>query len=229
MSEVSKLGFERRNNWVEKLVKSKLFWLIFVVANFSYPIYRSMNRELPAPLPKIAKVPTYTFTNEYKKPFGSNELKGRTYIANFIFTTCPSSCLRLSKEMEKIQKRVRGLGDKIALVSFTVDPETDTPDVLRRYSRVRMANPVIWKFLTGPKEDLKKVIVDGFNVKMGTKLPMKGLVDGEEVTLMDIAHSEKFVLVDGDGEIRGYYDADKTSIDQMMIDVGLLVNRMNTF
>lgn len=229
MEATKSLGFKRNNSKVEKLVTSKLFWLLFVIASFSYPIYRSITRELPAPLPKISQIPAYSFTNEFKKPFGTEELKGRTYIANFIFTNCPSSCLRLTQEMEKIQKRVRGLGNKIALVSFTVDPENDSPEELFKYSRKHNANPYIWNFLTGGFEDLNKTIVNGFNVPMGEKMPVKGLVDGEEVTMMDIAHSEKFVLVDRDGFIRGYYNSDKDSVNKMMIDVGLLVNSTENF
>lgn len=219
------LGVKRSNSFVEKLVSSKLFWFLFILFTFSYPIIRSVNRDLPPPLPVIKKAPEFQLVNDFNKPFGSNELKGRTYIANFIFTTCPSSCLRLTKEMEKIQKRVRGLGQKVALVSFTVDPFTDKPDVLFKYARKRRANPHIWTFLTGEKEQLKNVVIDGFEVPMGEKEETSGLVDGEEVTMFDIAHTEKFVLVDYEGNIRGYYDSTKNGINQMMIDIGLLINR----
>lgn len=229
MDAVKSFGFKRNTSKIEKLVTSKLFWLLFILANFTYPIYRSITRELPAPLPKISQVPEFVFTNEFKKEFGTKELIGRTYIANFIFTNCPSSCLRLTQEMEKIQKRVRGLGNKIALVSFTVDPENDSPEELFKYARKNNANPYIWNFLTGEHEALNRTIVNGFNVPMGEKAPVEGIVDGETVTMMDIAHSEKLVLVDGQGFIRGYYNSDKDSINKMMIDVGLLVNSKENF
>ena len=127
--------------------------------------------------------------------------------------------------MEKIQKRVRGLGQKVALISFTVDPLTDTPEVIYKYARKRRANPFIWSFLTGTREQMKNIILDGFKVPMGEKEEMHGLVDGEEVTMFDIAHTEKFVLVDHEGYVRSYYDSTKDGINQMMIDAGLLINR----
>lgn len=219
------VAIRRDANLIERLVFSKTFWLFFVIIGFSVPIYKSVNRTLPAPLPVLKKVPTFKLTNSFNKSFGTDELKGRIYIANFIFTNCPSSCLRLTGEMQKIQKRVRGLGKKVALVSFSVDPINDTPPVLFKYARKMHANPHIWTFLTGNKQDMKDIIIDGFNVPMGELEEVEGLLGEDTVTMFDIAHTEKFALVDHDGNIRGYYDSTKDEINQMMIDIGLLVNR----
>jgi protein SCO1/2 len=218
------LGYVRRNTKLEKLVASKLFWFLFIGLAFGYPIVKSMNRELPPPLPKLYKVPEYTLINSFNKPFGSKDLAGKLYIAGFAFTSCPTTCPALMEKMDSIQKRVRGLGTNIALVTYTVDPEYDTPEVLFKFARKRHANPYVWSFLTGTEEQLKKTIIDGFKVPMGKREPMTGNVDGEEVSLIDIAHSEKFVLVDWNGYVRKYYETDKNSINQMMIDVGLLAN-----
>jgi protein SCO1/2 len=120
--------------------------------------------------------------------------------------------------MEKtkiIQKRLRGLGTKIAIATFSVDPETDRPSVLFKYARNLKANPFVWNFLTGPREKVENLLVRHFKVAMGDKDP--GMVD--------IAHSEKFILVDGKGRVRGIYSSDKSSIDQLMIDMGILVNK----
>lgn len=219
------VGIRRSNTFLEKLVTSKLFWIVFILFTFSYPIIRSVNRELPPPLPVLKKLPEFNLVNGFNKPYGTKELKGRAYIANFIFTTCPSSCLRLTKEMEKIQKRIRGLGQKVALVSFTVDPITDKPEVLYKYARKRRANPHIWTFLTGDKEAMKKVVIDGFEVPMGEREETEMMLEGETITMFDIAHTEKFALVDHEGNVRGYYDSTKDGINQMMIDIGLLMNR----
>jgi len=220
----STLGYVRRNTPFEKLISSKLFWVIFVLFTFSYPLIKSINRQLPPPLPKLYKVPEYSLTNSFNKPFGSKDLKGKLYIAGFMFTSCPTTCPALMEKMDKIQKRVRGLGTKIALVTYTVDPEYDTPEILFKYARKRHANPYVWSFLTGSTKDLRNTIIDGFKVPMGEREPMTGNVNGEEITLMDIAHSEKFVLVDWNGYVRKYYNSDKNDINQMMIDVGLLIN-----
>lgn len=219
------LSYVREESLVEKLVRSKLFWVCFFVLTFSYPIYRSYNRVLPPELPRLGKVPEFTLTNEFGKPFGSKDLKGRIYMASFMFTSCPTTCPGLIERMKVAQKRLKGLGQKAALLSITVDPITDTPEVLFKYARKTKANPYVWHFLTGKRSQLKDLLVDGFKVPMGDKEAVEGVVGADTVTLMDIAHTEKLVLVDEQGEIRGYYSTDKHGMNKLMIDVGLLVNR----
>lgn len=217
-------GYFREDNWFHKLIRMKSFWLIFWILSFSYPVYRSLNRTLPPPLPIYYKVPDFKLTNEFNKPFGSDDLKGKFYIANFMFTSCPSTCPALMDKMDLIQKRIRGLGTKAAIVTFTVDPTNDTPDVLFKYARKRNTNPYIWNFLTGTKVDLTKIVVDGFKVPIGEKETVTKKLDNKLITLMDIAHSDRVVLVDSVGQIRGYYATDKVEMDRLMIDLGLLVN-----
>ena len=217
-------GYFREENIFQKLIRKKSFWLVFWLLSFSYPIYRSINRELPPPLPVFYQVPEFSLTNEFNKPFGSTELKGRFYIANFMFTSCPTTCPRLMEKMDLVQKRIRGLGTKAAIVTFTVDPEVDTPDVLFKFARKRHSNPFIWNYLTGTRADLEKIVIDGFKVPMGGKEKIEKQVEEEKVTLFDIAHTEKLVLVDDKGQIRGYYGTERVEMDRMMIDLGLLVN-----
>lgn len=220
------IAYQRDHSIVERLVRHWAFWCVFMVLAFGYPIYRSLNRELPPELPKLYKVPDFQLTNDFGKPFGSKELQGKVYIANFMFTSCPTTCPALMEKMQKVQKRIRGVGNKAALVTFTVDPETDTPKALHKFARELRANPFVWSFLTGDVNEIKKVVVDGYKVPMGDgKEPIQGMVDGKEVTLFDIVHSEKLVLVDQDGWVRGYYSTDKISVDSLMVDVGLTMNR----
>jgi protein SCO1/2 len=127
-------------------------------------------------------------------------------------------------KMDLVQKRIRGLGSKAAIVSFTVDPKVDDFQTLYKYARKRHSNPYIWNFLTGSKADLEKIIIEGFKVPMGEKTVVEKQVAEEKVSLFDIVHSEKLVLVDDKGQIRGYYGTDKIEMDKMMIDLGLLVN-----
>ena len=75
------------------------------------------------------------------------------------------------------------------------------------------------------RSDLEALLIDGYKVPMGDKEPVEGIVGDEKVTLLDIVHSEKLVLVDEEGMVRGYYSTDQRGMDQMMIDIGLLVNR----
>lgn len=219
------LVYIREESSVEKLVRSKLFWFLFLLLAFSYPIYRSVNRTLPAELPRLFKLPDYSLISEEGKPFGSKDLKGRLYIGSFMFTSCPTTCPGLMEKMKVVQKRVKGLGQKIALVSYSVDPSNDTPEVLEKYARRQKANPYVWKFVTGEKSKLQALLIDGFKVPMGDREQTSKMLEGEPVDLWDIVHSEKLALVDREGFVRGYYSTDKHSIDKLMIDVGLLVNR----
>jgi protein SCO1/2 len=217
-------GHYRDDYWFQKLFRKKSFWLVFWLLSFSYPVYRTLNRTLPPPLPVYYQVPEFNLTNEFGKPFGSKDLKGKYYIANFMFTSCPTTCPALMAKMDLVQKRIRGLGTKAAIVTFTVDPEVDTPAVLYQYARKRRSNPFIWNYLTGSKADLEKIVIQGFKVPMGSKGPVEKKLEDSTVTLFDIAHTEKLVLVDNQGQIRGYYGTERVEMDRMMIDLGLLVN-----
>ncbi|GAB4021724.1 MAG: hypothetical protein Fur0010_24780 [Bdellovibrio sp.] len=223
-SEAVKMKFVR-DDGLAKLFSSKLFWLIFVLVVFSYPIYRSIQRELPPELPRLFQVPTFNLTNEFNKPFGTKDLKGKPYLATFAFTSCPTTCPGLMEKMQTVQKRIKGLGTKVAMVTFSVDPENDTPEVLHKYARKLHANPYVWNFVTGPKADLEALLIDGFKVPMGSKEEVSKQLGNEKISLFDIVHTEKVVLVDGEGFVRGYYSIDKQSLDLLMIDLGLIVNR----
>ena len=210
-------SYVRKSNFIEKLVGSKLFWVLACSFLFAYPITKSINRMLPADLPVYGSVPDFRFTDENGNSFGTMELKGKVYIANFMFTSCKTFCPKLLKEVQMVQHRMRGVIDRAAIVSFTVDPDIDTSKVLFEKARELKANPVVWRFLSASVADTKKLLVDGFKVTVGDKEVAK--------TIMDVAHSNKLVLVDKDGKIRGYYSAEKNGINQLMIDTGLLINK----
>jgi protein SCO1/2 len=122
-------------------------------------------------------------------------------------------------ELELIQKRIRGTGKKVAIVTFTVDPEHDNEKVLFDLARKHRANPYTWTFLTGSdKEAMFKLYRDGFKVG----------VEQNPKDMYDIAHSEKIVLVDSANRVRGFYSFDTNDVNKLMIDVGLLINRPPT-
>lgn len=206
----------RTPSLVEKIVRKPLFWVLFIAFSFGYPIYKSMNRVLPPELPVIAVVPEFEMISENGQRFGSKDLRGKTYLANFIFSRCPTACPRMLVDLQKVQKRIKGTGHKVSIVSFTVDPLYDNEKVLFDLARKYDANPHVWTFLTKDnEEELFTLYKDGFKVG----------VEKNPQDLFDIAHSEKIVLVDEEGQIRGYYSFDENSINQLMIDVGLLINR----
>jgi len=144
-------------------------------------------------LPTYYRLPDFSLTDQTGKPVTLHDLAGRVWVADFIFTNCGGTCPLMTEKMRKLQE---ALPPDIHLVSFTVDPTRDTPGVLAAYAVEHSADRARWMFLTGDKETLYDVCVKGF------KLPL----DAEGGTPAEpIAHSTRFVLVDKQGEIRGYY------------------------
>ena len=140
-------------------------------------------------------VPSFQLVNQNGQAFGSAQIAGKIWIADFIYTTCPGPCPMISSRMSELQKPLEKTD--VHLVSFSVDPEKDTPEVLRGYAEKLQAEPVRWDFLTGPKSTIYKLSHDGF------KLAVSDGSDAEGIPV----HSTRMVLVDRHGQIRGYYDA----------------------
>lgn len=169
------------------------------------------------PLPVLGTLPAFALRDQTDAPYGLRSLQGRVWVADFIFTSCTLSCPRLTAFMGQVQDRVAGEGDDVQLVSFSVDPATDTPAVLATYARAHHAGPR-WHFLTGPLGDLQAVIVRGFHVLMDP--PPAG---PRPPGFFDIVHGNNLVLVDRLGRIRGYYHADPDDLNRLADDVHFLV------
>jgi protein SCO1/2 len=164
------------------------------------------------------QVPAFRLTDQDGKPFGSDELAGRAWVANFIFTRCPDICPRFTEKMGEIQAQTRALAPGLTLVSFSVDPAYDTPEVLRAYAAAHGAEPARWRFVTGSLADVKAAVEQGMKVDMEAK----GDKDGVPV----IGHGSHFVLVDAQGRIRGYYDMnDADAVARVVKDARRLVGK----
>jgi protein SCO1/2 len=201
------------------LVGRPAFWVIALGLAFLIPLGRAIAHSGPLPPPPAMSMPLPAFrlTDQHGRPYGSEELRGRVWVADFIFTSCPTACPKLTKRMQEVQHRSRNLGDAFHLVSFTVDPENDTPERLAAYATRNHAS-TRWAFLTGSNADVEATVVKGFKIAMG-KEPASA--DGN---IMSIFHGEKLVLVDARGNIRGYYDATDDGLDDLMRDTGRIVN-----
>lgn len=192
------------------------FWALLFVAVLAIPIGRTLARELPKPPRTRLPLAPFALTNTRGETFGSEDLKGRVYVADFVFTSCPTVCPKLTQQMLKIQKRTRHLGMAFQLVTFTVDPENDTPEKLAAYAKANHTDPVRWNFLTGPLGDVETTVVKGFKLAMGKEEVSDGI--------FTIFHGERFVLVDGDGMIRGYYEATDDGVSSLIRDADILLN-----
>jgi protein SCO1/2 len=157
-----------------------------------------------AGLPTYSSVPDFTLTDQTGARFESAaKLRGQVWIADFIYTTCPGPCPRMSSQMHQVENALAGI-DGVRLVSFTVDPEHDTPAVLAQYADRFGAKAGVWYFLTGSRDTLQHLCRDAF---------LLGNVDGS------LEHSTRFALVDRSGKIRGFYEtSDADAIPRVIAD-----------
>ncbi len=154
----------------------------------------------PDSLPVWGELPSFSLSDQNSQPFGSADLRGAVWVADFVFTSCPGRCPLLTREMSRIQREITTRGwDDVRLVSISVDPETDTPQTLAAYAQKHGADSKLWRFLTGPREQVWNLSVEGFMLPVAAAAEHGG--GGP------ILHSNKFVLADRRGQIRGYYDA----------------------
>lgn len=142
-------------------------------------------------LPTLYEVPRFEFMDQNSTKFSSDNLKGKIWVADFMFTSCKHECPMMTSAMKNVQNKVKDVKD-IEFVSITTDPKTDTPAVLKKFMDAHKVDQSNWHFLTGDKKKIVEVANKGF------KFP---------VTEKNAGHSEKFALVDQNSKIRGFYDS----------------------
>jgi protein SCO1/2 len=198
------------------IVANPLAWVLIILSLFSIPLSLTMAKEVPKTPDLKLQLPPFELTDQRGQPYSLDKLRGRVWVADFIFLSCPTVCPKLTKRMVEIQHRSRHLGDAFHLVTFTVDPENDTPERLAAYAHANKASPGRWTFLTGSLASIESTVIKGFKMAMGKEETNPGL--------FSIFHGERLVLVDQDGQIRGYYEATDEGVTQLLHDTGILVN-----
>ena len=143
----------------------------------------------PKPLEVLGELPAFQLTDSQGQPFDSKSLAGHNWVADFVYTNCDGPCPMMTAQMRHVQDSTADEMRDVEFVSFTVDPDRDTPPVLEAYAHHFKRDPARWYFLTGDKDKLTDV---GLAFKLQT-------VDGS------LTHSTRFVLVDRHMRIRGYY------------------------
>jgi protein SCO1/2 len=154
---------------------------------YTFPFLLLLLTGCEKPLKVFYQVPAFELLDQNGKRFDSAVLNGHVWVADFVFTNCEATCPRMTSRMRALMKATDA---DVRLISFTVDPDRDTPAVLAAYAQRNGADPARWNFLTGSKEALNALDQEAF--KLGTI--------GTE-----IEHSTRFALVDRKGRIRGYY------------------------
>jgi protein SCO1/2 len=168
-------------------------------------------------LDDLGTVPAFTFVDETGQVFTEDALRGHPTIVNFIFTRCDTVCPIISMKMQRLEDRSRDKrGIAVKFLSFTVDPENDTPAALAKFAERYKANPERWRFVTGKPAEIR-ALVEG---------PFMGPMDREGDTTSgspNIVHSGYFLLVDGDLKIRGVYDSNNIHrLDDLLHDARYL-------
>ncbi|SMQ82246.1 protein SCO1/2 [Bacillus sp. OV166] len=156
----------------------------------------------------------FTATNQDNKPFGLKDLKGKVWISDFIFTSCADVCPPMTSNLTKLQKMVKDEGLKnVELVSFSVDPVVDTPEVLTRYGEQFQVDFKNWTFVTGYSQEF----IENFALK-NYKALVKKPIEGNQVI-----HGTSIYLVDKEGHIKKSYDGYKNvPFDEIIHDMKAL-------
>lgn len=174
----------------------------------------SADRAAPRAPPNERRVPPFDFTDQFGHTYGSDDLWGNVWVATFVFTRCQATCPTQFAQLARLQSELRGhpRWSRIRLVAISVDPEHDTPQVMRAYSEqiAGGVDPVHWKMLTGSPYLIEQLSIQGF------RLPVT-VASG---TLASASHSHKFVLVDGVGRVRDYYDGtSQDEVNRLLFDI----------
>lgn len=159
---------------------------------------------------QFTPVPDFQFVTSDGERLSTADLAGQIWVANFIFTRCQGPCPMITGRMLELQQALqKGKVNGVRLVTVTVDPEYDTPEVLSQYAQQVGADPNLWKFATGPKEHVENTIKRGF------LQPIIEADDGE------IIHTARFVVVDRNGMMRTFPDGnDPEVVQKLLMDVG---------
>ena len=161
-----------------------------------------------------ATIPPFSFVDQDRKTIGESDLRGKIYVADFFFTSCPSICPPMQRNMLTVAKAYEGKKD-FKLVSFTIDPRHDTIPVLKQYADKLGAKSDQWYFLLGKKEEVYQLAEKNYLVSVSENKDAPG----------GYVHQGWLVLVDKKGRVRGAYDGtDEKQVKQLIVDVKVLMD-----
>ena len=214
----SKSGSKSINKTLQWFIWSALIVIVCSLGiAFVYQHWRQAVVQRGHPiLESFNTVPSFQFTDQNGDKFDkSTKLDGKIWVANFFFTSCPGPCLKMNGQVQELQEALKEKSD-VRIVSFSINPEFDTPQVLQNYANRFKATPDRWYFLTGNRTKIydlaKKTFMLGIT---DSKTGEEKLADGEFI------HSTKLALVDTHGVVRGYYDSNNPEIiPKILTDIG---------
>src|SRR5919202_143750 len=163
-------------------------------------------------------IPPFKLTDQDGKVVDQSIVKNKIYVADFFFTRCGTICPKIASQLTRVQDIFRN-NPNIVFLSYSVDPEHDSPDKLKAYAQKYEEIPGKWYFLTGDKAEIYDLALHGFYLPAVDA----GVKDGKpDETFI---HSEKLVLVDKEGIVRGFYDGtDKEDVDRLVLETRVLLD-----
>lgn len=192
-----------------KIMKNPFVWA-FVIGIVSLTGLRQVSLWRRSAPPPLVVVGEWQLTGDNEEPFGSQDLKGKVMIADFMFTRCPTICPTLTANMLELRKRFAKVSGQVHFVSFSVDPKHDTPQVLSAYKKQFGIVGSDWTFVTGSEAQMRHLIIDQMKFHLGEKEQL-----AQDASLFDIAHVAEFALYDQNGDYRGKFGTDPTGLAAM--------------
>ena len=199
---------KKNNIWV---IIGLSFFLIGLPLGSWYYLQQGLNYSLGVQekLEVKGEVPAFSFTDQNGQVITNDSLKGKLYVADFFFASCPNECLQMAENLKVVQEAFKD-HPKVVIVSFTTDPYHDTTQVLKAYADALGALPYQWYFLRGEQQEMFKLAKKGFKLPADTN-------DNDG----DIVHSPYFAVVDMEGQIRNYYDGTDS------VDTNIMITHMS--
>lgn len=171
-------------------------------------------------LDELGDVGKFQLVDDRGAAINDGALRGHVTIVSFLFTRCDTICPVTTAKMKALQEKTFDVGDRVKLVSFSVDPVYDTPERLDAYAQRYQADPTRWRFVTGEPDKLRAVVEGPFMTSMAREEERPGGIP-------NIAHGGYFMLVDPRGHIRGHYDSnDIHKLDELVRDARFLARTM---
>jgi protein SCO1 len=188
-----------------------------LIAILAFLLIGSLACQPEPELPTYWSAPAFELIDQTGTAFGNEDIAGRVVLADFIYTNCADICPALTATLRAVQDRLEADGlspGRVLLLSFTVDPERDTPDVLSEYARRIDARSDGWKFLTGDRVVLERTLLEGFKLPFRGPTPAGPLRPGFEIT-----HTNRMIFIDRSGVIRGIPNGQDATTEQLLRDI----------
>lgn len=182
----------------------RIFYFLIFSGIFLAILLLTLKIWFQKPLPVLAEVGSFELLDSNTRDFSEKNLRNTVWVADFVFTRCQGPCPLMTQKMQRLHNEF-SKNDSLQLVTVTVDPEYDTPEILKQYAEKYQADLQKWHFLTGDKKKIETLMFDGFKLGFADDI---------------LFHSDRLILVDRDLNIRGYYSgSDKKDFQRLQQDI----------